>query len=237
MSAPSKGARHRPGWRSTTSPTGPHTKVTQLGDLTGPCGHHHDLKTHHGYRFGPLLASGKRRLIPPDDTGSDPPPAGGFGPTGRGTEPDQRRTRRARARTRADTDTEPGRPLRHRLTRKPMSRRPRVERTVDISWVSARRSPRRPRDTGEPVESRRVPVRGTPDRMPDSAKRRPGARTSDLRRASCLGVSDRPKGSPMTTTTKTDTATCSPTTCSPASTSGRRSTTGRTASSTRTSRS
>jgi hypothetical protein len=50
-----------------------HTKVTQLGDLTGPCGHHHDLKTHHHYRFGPLLPSGKRQLIPPDQTGSDPP--------------------------------------------------------------------------------------------------------------------------------------------------------------------
>jgi hypothetical protein len=29
------------------------------------CGHHHDLKTHHGYRFGPVGANGKRPLIPP----------------------------------------------------------------------------------------------------------------------------------------------------------------------------
>ena len=42
------------------------TNVTRLGDLTGPCGHHHDLKTHHHYQFGPLLPSGKRQLIPPD---------------------------------------------------------------------------------------------------------------------------------------------------------------------------
>jgi hypothetical protein len=42
------------------------TKRTELSYLASPCGHHHDLKTHHGYRFGPLLPSGKRRLIPPD---------------------------------------------------------------------------------------------------------------------------------------------------------------------------
>ena len=56
------------------------TKVTRLGDLTKPCGHHHDLKTHHHYRFGPLLPSGKRQLIPPDETGADPPPTSGSDP-------------------------------------------------------------------------------------------------------------------------------------------------------------
>ena len=47
------------------------THITALPDLTSPCGHHHDLKTHHGYTFGPRLPSGKRRLIPPN--GVDPP--------------------------------------------------------------------------------------------------------------------------------------------------------------------
>ncbi len=52
------------------------TKITRLPDLASPCGHHHDLKTHHGYRFGPRLPNGKRRLIPPDESptdGTDPP--------------------------------------------------------------------------------------------------------------------------------------------------------------------
>ena len=52
------------------------TKITSLPDLASPCGHHHDLKTHHGYTFGPRLPNGKRRLIPPDETrqtGTDPP--------------------------------------------------------------------------------------------------------------------------------------------------------------------
>ncbi len=53
------------------------TKITRLPDLASPCGHHHDLKTHQGYTFGPRLPSGKRRLIPPD--GTDPP---GDGPIG-----------------------------------------------------------------------------------------------------------------------------------------------------------
>jgi hypothetical protein len=51
-----------------------HTKVTRLSELATPCGYHHDLKTHHGHRFGPRLPSGKRRLIPPD--GADPPAPG-----------------------------------------------------------------------------------------------------------------------------------------------------------------
>ncbi len=52
------------------------TKITRLPDLASPCGHHHDLKTHHGYTFGPRLPNGKRRLIPPDraSPGSTDPP-------------------------------------------------------------------------------------------------------------------------------------------------------------------
>jgi hypothetical protein len=42
------------------------TKRTELNELARPCGYHHDLKTHHGYTFGPLMPNGKRRLIPPD---------------------------------------------------------------------------------------------------------------------------------------------------------------------------
>ena len=52
------------------------TRITHLPQLASPCGHCHDLKTHHGYTFGPRLPSGKRRLIPPDESppgGSDPP--------------------------------------------------------------------------------------------------------------------------------------------------------------------
>ena len=53
------------------------TRITALPDLASPCGHHHDLKTHHGYTFGPRLPSGKRRLIPPEGLdpsgGTDPP--------------------------------------------------------------------------------------------------------------------------------------------------------------------
>jgi hypothetical protein len=47
------------------------TEITTLSELASPCGYHHDLKSHHGYRFGPRLPSGKRRLIPPG--GADPP--------------------------------------------------------------------------------------------------------------------------------------------------------------------
>jgi hypothetical protein len=54
------------------------THITTLSELASPCGHHHDLKTHHGHTFGPRLPSGKRQLIPPDDP--DPP---GPGPSSR----------------------------------------------------------------------------------------------------------------------------------------------------------
>jgi len=52
------------------------THITALPELASPCGHCHDLKTHHGYTFGPRLPSGKRQLIPPAQTrasGTDPP--------------------------------------------------------------------------------------------------------------------------------------------------------------------
>ncbi len=41
------------------------TKRTTLAKLAAPCGFHHDLKTHHGYRFGERMSNGKRRLVPP----------------------------------------------------------------------------------------------------------------------------------------------------------------------------
>jgi hypothetical protein len=42
------------------------TGRTTLDELARVCGHHHDLKTHNGYRFGPIGQNGKRRLIAPD---------------------------------------------------------------------------------------------------------------------------------------------------------------------------
>jgi len=83
------------------------TKVTRLGDLAMPCGHHHDLKTRHDYRFGPVLPSGKRRLIPPDQAVEHPPPGGGSDPPA--TEPSPiSDAPTARARTRPDTPTNQG---------------------------------------------------------------------------------------------------------------------------------
>jgi hypothetical protein len=41
------------------------THRTELAELTPACGHHHDLKTHHGHRFGPLQPNGKRHLRSP----------------------------------------------------------------------------------------------------------------------------------------------------------------------------
>jgi hypothetical protein len=49
------------------------TGRTTLDELARVCGHHHDLKTHHRYRFGPLGANGKRPLIPPDALSGDSP--------------------------------------------------------------------------------------------------------------------------------------------------------------------
>jgi hypothetical protein len=49
------------------------TGRTTLDELARVCGHHHDLKTHNGYRFGPLGSNGKRRLIAPDTRPGDSP--------------------------------------------------------------------------------------------------------------------------------------------------------------------
>jgi hypothetical protein len=49
------------------------THRTTLDDLALVCGHHHDLKTHHRYRFGPLGTDGKRTLIAPDAQPGDSP--------------------------------------------------------------------------------------------------------------------------------------------------------------------
>ena len=53
-----------------------HTHLTQIRDLAGPCRTCHAKKTYEGYRLGPRLPNGKRRLIPPDRA---------TGPTGGGT--------------------------------------------------------------------------------------------------------------------------------------------------------
>jgi hypothetical protein len=50
------------------------TRRTELAELAPACGHHHDLKTHHGHRFGPLQPNGKRQLIPPDQPAGVRPP-------------------------------------------------------------------------------------------------------------------------------------------------------------------
>jgi hypothetical protein len=52
------------------------TRRTEFAELARACGHHHDLKTHHGHRFGPLRPDGTRSLVPPG--GVDPP--GDIGP-------------------------------------------------------------------------------------------------------------------------------------------------------------
>jgi hypothetical protein len=53
------------------------THRTALRDLTVLCGHHHDLKTHHGHTLGPRLPTGRRRLLPPgEDVPHDQGPEG-----------------------------------------------------------------------------------------------------------------------------------------------------------------
>jgi hypothetical protein len=49
------------------------TGRTTLDELARVCGHHHDLKTHNGYRFGPIGDNGKRPLIAPDARPGDSP--------------------------------------------------------------------------------------------------------------------------------------------------------------------
>jgi hypothetical protein len=49
------------------------TKITRLRDLAAPCKGCHDLKTYKGYRFGPRLPNGKRRLVPPRHPDHAPP--------------------------------------------------------------------------------------------------------------------------------------------------------------------
>ena len=49
------------------------TGRTELRELAAVCGHHHDLKTHHGHRFGPRQATGTRRLLPPPDPEANGP--------------------------------------------------------------------------------------------------------------------------------------------------------------------
>jgi hypothetical protein len=48
------------------------TKRTELDQLARVCGHHHDLKTHHRHRFGPLEPNGTRQLIAPAAAGRRP---------------------------------------------------------------------------------------------------------------------------------------------------------------------
>jgi hypothetical protein len=59
---------HVAGWSTTGR--------TTLDELARVCGHHHDLKTHNGCRFGPLGANGKRPLIAPDTRPGDSPDTG-----------------------------------------------------------------------------------------------------------------------------------------------------------------
>ncbi len=51
---------------------GPHRAHRAEPRLAGPCGRCHDLKTHHGWTWGPLLPNGTRRLLPPDEGQSHP---------------------------------------------------------------------------------------------------------------------------------------------------------------------
>jgi hypothetical protein len=46
--------------------------MTELENLDLACAHHHDLKTHHGWRVV-VTEAGRRLLVPPDWTGPDPP--------------------------------------------------------------------------------------------------------------------------------------------------------------------
>jgi len=78
-----------------------HTHITQIRDLAGTCRTCHAKKTYDGYRLGPRMANGKRKLIPPDRPAG---PTGGGTPEAPGddapdpeldTRPDERRPRDA----------------------------------------------------------------------------------------------------------------------------------------------
>jgi hypothetical protein len=68
------------------------THITDIRDLAGMCKTCHHRKTHQGFRLGPRLPNGKRRLIPPSDrsaTSVDEPDPHGLGPeSGSPTTPD-----------------------------------------------------------------------------------------------------------------------------------------------------
>ncbi len=48
------------------------TKRTAIGDLAFKCDHHHNLKSHKGWRDGPIDTNGKRTLIPPAQANAPP---------------------------------------------------------------------------------------------------------------------------------------------------------------------
>ncbi|MDP9403729.1 MAG: hypothetical protein M3P85_10440, partial [Actinomycetota bacterium] len=56
------------------------SKITLLGLLDGCCGHHHDLKTYKGWAF--VAGSGKRPMVPPDDSRHPRNARDGRGPPG-----------------------------------------------------------------------------------------------------------------------------------------------------------
>ena len=64
------------------------THVTRLRDLALLCKRCHDLKTYKGYRVGPRLPNGGRRLIPPGGADHGPQEATGAGPDDSGPPPD-----------------------------------------------------------------------------------------------------------------------------------------------------
>jgi len=81
------------------------TRRTELSQLSRPCGRHHDLKTHHGYTFGPVGPDGKRQLIPPNGASTDAPEVGPDPPSEESSEPTTiSNAPTARARTRPETD-------------------------------------------------------------------------------------------------------------------------------------
>ncbi len=79
------------------------TGRTQLSELTWPCGRCHDLKTHHGWTWGPLLPNGTRRLLPPEGAAlADGDASAGPAPPGDPTPITDAPSRAERAQTPAD---------------------------------------------------------------------------------------------------------------------------------------